>query len=202
MQTRGFDVASTPARQAYQLLTGAVVPRPIAWISTVSKDGVTNLAPFSFFTVVSSDPPIVSYTQIFPTPGTDKDTLTNLRATNECVINFVTTELGDLMNATSKNYAHGESEIDALQIPTIRSQRVDVPGVAASPIRMECSLRDVLAIGNGKVVLLNVVHFEIAEAALTDSGQIDSNVFASLGRMSRNDYVATSNLFEIARPTS
>ncbi|EQC37879.1 hypothetical protein SDRG_04900 [Saprolegnia diclina VS20] len=202
MQTRGFDVASTSARQAYQLLTGAVVPRPIAWISTVSADGVTNLAPFSFFTVVSSDPPIVSYTQLFPTPGTDKDTLTNLRATNECVINFVPIELGELMNATSRNYPHGVSEIDALEIPTIRSTRVQVPGVAASPIRMECSLRDVLEIGNGKLVLLNVLHFEVAEASLTESGQIDSNVFASLGRMSRNDYVATSNLFEIARPTS
>nr|AIG56192.1 secreted protein [Achlya hypogyna] len=195
--------ALTWAAQHGVLSSGIFVGSCVVYfrISTVSATGTTNLAPFSFFTVVSSDPPIVSYTQIFPTPGTDKDTLTNLKATKECVVNFVSAALVDVMNATSAPFPHGVSEIDALGIATIASQKVQVPGVAASPIRMECTLRDVLEIGNGKVVLLEVVHFEVDEALLTERGQIDSNCVSAVGRMSRNDYVATRDLFEIVRPT-
>ncbi|EQC37885.1 hypothetical protein SDRG_04906 [Saprolegnia diclina VS20] len=200
MAFRSFAPSSTAPRQLYHLLTSAVVPRPIAWVSTRSAAGVTNLAPFSFFNVMSIDPPILAITQVYPKPGSDKDTLLNLRATNECVVNFVPAHMAELMNATSKDYPHGVSEIEKLEIPTIQSTQVQVPGVAGSPIRMECTLRDVLEIGNGKTMLLNVIEFQVNQALFSEGDAIDGSRAPTLGRMGNNDYTTTSQLLEMLRP--
>ncbi|OQS03157.1 hypothetical protein THRCLA_04536 [Thraustotheca clavata] len=197
---RSFDPIKTGPRQLYCLLTGAVVPRPIAWVSTMNHQGITNLAPFSFFNVVSVTPPILSITQVFPKPGTDKDTLVSLKETKECVVNFVTSDLAETMNATCKDYPYGVSEIDQLGIPTIESLCVKVPGVAASPIRMECKLRDVLEIGNGKTILLDVMHFAVNDQVLLEDHSIDSAAAVALSRMGRDDYATTHSRFEMPRP--
>ncbi|KDO26380.1 hypothetical protein SPRG_08183 [Saprolegnia parasitica CBS 223.65] len=149
---------------------------------------------------MSIDPPVLSITQVYPKPGEDKDTLVNLRATNECVINFVPADMAELMNATSKDYPHGVSEIDELHIPMIPSTHVNVPGVAASPIRMECKLRDVLEIGNGKTMLLDVLEFQVNQALFSDDDTIDGSRATTLGRMGDNDYTTTSQLLEMLRP--
>ena len=96
-----FDVAQLDAQQNYQLLIGGITPRPIAWISTRSKEGVDNLAPYSFFTVASCNPPVLLYTQVTQRSGNNKDTLQNLLETKECVVNIVNSALLEQMNATS-----------------------------------------------------------------------------------------------------
>ncbi|OQR98032.1 hypothetical protein ACHHYP_09265 [Achlya hypogyna] len=200
MKYRRFCPRATSPKQLYELLTGAVVPRPIAWVSTLSESGVSNLAPFSFFNVVSIEPPVLFITQVFPKPGSDKDTLRNLRATRECVVNVVSADLATAMNATSRDYPSYVSEMEELAIATVASSCVKPPGVAASPIRMECKLRDVLEIGNGKTMLLDVVHFEVAESLITDANALDSTGMAAIGRMGLNDYTIASDLLNMLRP--
>jgi len=135
---------STP--DIYSLLTGGVVPRPIAWVSTRSSQGVDNLAPFSFFTVVSVQPPVLAVVQVNPSNRPAKDTLANLRATKECVVNVVTQDLLDAMNATATEYPPEISEFDAAAIARSTSQWVAPPGVQDAQVRYECRLRDVLVV--------------------------------------------------------
>ncbi|RHY32459.1 hypothetical protein DYB32_002561 [Aphanomyces invadans] len=197
-----FDPASCNGRTLYQLLTGGVVPRPIAWISTINRAGVTNLAPFSFFTVVSVDPPIFAVTQVYPGPHRkNKDTVVNLLETKECVVNVVSDAMAATMNATCADYPYGTSEIDALAIKTVHSSVVRVPGVANSSVRFECTLRDTLDIGNGRVVLLNVVHIAVDNAVLGhDGNSIDTTLTHLVGRLGGDAYARTDDQFSIIRP--
>lgn len=156
-----------PPQDIYRLLTSSVVPRPIAWVSTRSSTGVDNLAPFSFFTIASVQPPVLAIVQLRPPHRPAKDTLVNLRATRECVVNIATSDLLDAMNATAADYPPDISEFDMAQIERCASQWVGVPGVKQACVRHECRLRDVLELGNnpmgGTLILLDVV-----EAASTN----------------------------------
>jgi flavin reductase (DIM6/NTAB) family NADH-FMN oxidoreductase RutF len=107
-----FDVSELDSQQKYRLLNGGVTPRPIAWISTQSEDHIDNLAPYSFFTVASCNPPVLLYTQVTPKSGVDKDTLQNLIATGECVVNIANSYLLEKMNMTSASLNIAENEFD------------------------------------------------------------------------------------------
>lgn len=119
-----FDISERAVQEKYRLLNGGVTPRPIAWISTRSKDGVDNLAPYSFFTVASCNPPVLLYTQVTQRSGIDKDTLQNLRETGECVVNIVNATLLEKMNVTSASIAIDKSEFDLAKVTQSKSCKV------------------------------------------------------------------------------
>lgn len=155
---RDFDPGD---RGTYPLLTAVVVPRPIAWVSSRSADGVDNLAPHSFFTVACARPPIVQFTSVGA-----KDSLRNVRETGEFVVNLAPEPLFEQVNATGTNYPPEISEFDAVGIAREPSRQVAPPRVADSPVAIECTLNRTLELGDSTLVLGDVVHIAIEEAVL------------------------------------
>jgi flavin reductase (DIM6/NTAB) family NADH-FMN oxidoreductase RutF len=198
-----FDPNHIEATQIYQLMVGSITPRPIAWISTLSDTGVLNLAPYSFFTVASCNPPVLTVTQVNPRDRAAKDTLTNLRATKECVVNIVSEELAELMNASCGDYAPDISEFAVLDIESAPSQQVNVAGVKAAKVRFECTLRELVSISSlpmgGHMMLLDVVNIFVNESVLVE-GQIAPHLLNTIGKLGGNLYSTTHERFEMARP--
>ena len=187
----------------YRLLIGAVVPRPIAWVSTLSEGGVTNLAPFSFFTVASCAPPVLAFAQVNPRDNSDKDTLRNLRETKQCVVNVVGFNNAGVMNASCADYPPEVSEFDAVGIATVASLSVSPPGVANAQVRFECTLREIKCIADqpmgGNLILLDVVNIFVDDAVLRD-GNIDTMALDAIGRLAGDSYANTRQTFDLARP--
>ncbi|MBK8973973.1 MAG: flavin reductase family protein [Hahellaceae bacterium] len=195
------ETLSGPA--CYQLLTGAVVPRPIAWISTLSSEGIPNLAPFSFFTVASVYPPVLAVTQVNPRNKPEKDTLVNVRATRECVVNVVSHALLTEMNISSGEYPAGVNEFEIAGLDRIASQRVNAPGVTQAPVRFECRLREIITVGTtpsaGQMMLLDVVHFSVDDRCLNGE-TIDSRLLDAIGKLGGDGYSTTRDRLDLARP--
>ncbi|GGY85728.1 flavin reductase [Cellvibrio zantedeschiae] len=198
-----FDPRLIEAAQCYKLMVGSITPRPIAWISSLSSTGVLNLAPYSFFTVASCNPPVLAVTQVNPRDRAAKDTLTNLRATGECVVNIVSEDQAAIMNASCGNYPPEISEFSALNIASEPSHSVKVAGVKAANVRFECKLREVLAVSSlpmgGHMMLLDVVSIYVNESVLVD-GQIAPHLLNTIGKLGGDLYTATHEQFEMARP--
>lgn len=197
------DTENLSGPACYQLLTGAVVPRPIAWISTLSSEGIPNLAPFSFFTVASVYPPVLAVTQVNPRNKPEKDTLVNVRATRECVVNVVSHTLLNEMNRSSGEYPAGVNEFEIAGLETVASQRVNVPGVALAPARFECRLREIITVGTtpsaGQMMLLDVVHFSVDDRCLNGE-TIDSRLLDAIGKLGGDGYSTTRDRLDLARP--
>jgi flavin reductase (DIM6/NTAB) family NADH-FMN oxidoreductase RutF len=166
----------------------------------VSSRGVTNVAPYSFYTVASTNPPILSVTQVNPSDGSTKDTLSNLLETKECQVNLVTQDLAEIMNGSSGSYPRDTSEFDLLGIPTIAGQKVQAPGVAPALARMECKLREVIHLGNGSVMFLDVLQFIVDERVQSDAAPIDNTKMVAVGKIGGNGYATTKDMFELERP--
>lgn len=198
-----FDPSNIDITHCYKLMVGSITPRPIAWISSLSAAGVLNLAPYSFFTVASCNPPVLAVTQVNPRDRAAKDTLTNLRATQECVVNIVSENLADIMNASCGDYPPDVSEFVALRIVSEASTKVSVAGVKAAPVRFECRLREVLEVSSlpmgGHMMLLDVVNIYVDESVLLD-GQIAPRLLNSIGKLGADWYTKTQDRFELARP--
>jgi flavin reductase (DIM6/NTAB) family NADH-FMN oxidoreductase RutF len=191
----------------YKILIGSVVPRPIGWISTVDEAGRPNLAPFSFFNVVCPKPPTVLFCpMIRGTDGNTKDTLNNVKATGEFVVNIVTEELVPAMIASSVEIAADVNEFELTGLKTAPSVVVKPPRVAQSPIHFECKLTQIVEIGNnrggGSVVIGEIVHLHVDERVLFDEDKIDLKALKPVGRLARSAYVRVTDLFEIERPKS
>ena len=182
---------------AYRLLSTAVTPRPIGWISTTSEAGVDNLAPYSFFNVVAIDPPIVMFAPVGSTEL--KDTPRNVRETKQFVVNVVTRDLVEQMNATSATLPPGENEFDHVDIERAASVAVDPPRVAAANAAFECELYDWIEVGGSVLILGEVVHAHVDESVLTD-GQVDIESLDTVGRLSGSQYASTAERFSIDRP--
>lgn len=198
-----YNTSELDMAQLYPLLVGGIIPRPIAWVSTRSSQGIDNLAPYSFFSVASCTPPVLTMTQINAQPESDKDTLRNLKETQECVINIVSADLAEIMNASCANYAQDESEFEALKIAACNSQAVTVKGVAQAKVRYECRLKDVIALsdqpGGGKLILLDVLHIYVDDM-LIQEGTIQSEKLNAVGKLGGNEYTYASADFGLARP--
>ncbi len=198
-----YATHALPPQDIYRLLTSSVVPRPIAWVSTRSSTGVDNLAPFSFFTIASVQPPVLAIVQLRPPHRPAKDTLVNLRATRECVVNIATSDLLDAMNATAADYPPDISEFDMAQIERCASQWVGVPGVKQACVRHECRLRDVLELGNnpmgGTLILLDVVGSSVNESLLQDGALVPARL-DTLGKLGADWYCYTREQCERQRP--
>jgi flavin reductase (DIM6/NTAB) family NADH-FMN oxidoreductase RutF len=208
-----FDVSELDGPEKYRLLTGGITPRPIAWISTCSKEGVDNLAPYSFFTVASCNPPVLLYTQVTQRSGIDKDTLQNLMATGECVVNIVNADLLEKMNQTSASLIADDSEFEFASIDRCSSINVTPHSVKDSPIRYECTLREVISIGDsfkgdsssgkpasgGTVILLDVKFVYVRDDLYAD-GNIDQQLIDTVGKMGGDAFSLAANTVELKRP--
>jgi len=192
-------------RELYRTLLIAVGPRPIAWVSTLSKSGVPNLAPFSFFNVVSSHPPMLGFSpgiRRLPDGTEPKGTLVNIRETGEFVVNLVTFELAEVMNVTSGEYEHGINEFDVAGIATRPSQIVRPHQVEGSPVSFECKLDRILDFGNpvsNSLVIGEIVALHIEDRVLHE-GQLGMDSLDLIGRMGGAQYTRTTNRFEMQRP--
>jgi flavin reductase (DIM6/NTAB) family NADH-FMN oxidoreductase RutF len=203
-----FDPAHHPQRQIYKLMTGIIVPRPIALVSTVDAEGNANLAPFSFFAGVGSAPPTVLFCPALRPAGTNqsgerKDTLRNVEQTREFVINVVSETIAAQSNLTAAEVAPEVNEFNLSGLTPVASELVKPPRVAESPAQMECKLMKVIYTGDqpasGVIVLGEVVLFHVREDLVEDF-RVDPSKLDAVGRMAGNTWVRTKDRIELIRP--
>jgi flavin reductase (DIM6/NTAB) family NADH-FMN oxidoreductase RutF len=200
-----LDFEKLTPRESYPWLINAINPRPIAWVSTISAAGQTNLAPFSFFQGVCANPPTLLFTGANDRTGRKKDSVINVEQVPEFVVNIVSYALRDVMNQTSASLPYGESEFEKFNIATAPSSRVRPPRVAQAPVAFECRLDRIVRIGagplGGNVVFGTVLCMHVSEDVLGADGQIDPHKLDTIGRMGGDFYTRTTELFTIKRPT-
>lgn len=201
-----IDVSDLSPREAYAYLSNAVAPRPICFASTIDKAGNVNLSPYSFFNVVSGDPPVMVFApQLSGRDGSSKDTLNNVLEVPEVVINVVPHALVEQMSLSSTAYPPGVNEFIKSGLTEVRSDVVAPPRVGECPVAFECKVDQVISLGDGpmagNLVLARVVRIHVREEVLTD-GKLDPRKLDLVGRMGGNDYVRASGdaLFEIPKP--
>ncbi len=199
-----LDFTQLPARDVYNWMVSTILPRPIAWVSTISADGRTNLAPFSFFQGVCSNPPTLMFVPVNLRDGAKKDTVRNIEAVPEFVVNLVPHALAESMNACAALLPYGESEFEKFGIAATPSQRVRPPRVAASPVSFECTLDRFVHIGEGPLAAnvvfgrIQVVH--VNDAILGPDGKPDAAKLDLIGRLGGEAYARTTDRFSIKRP--
>lgn len=190
----------TPS-QVYAWMIRAITPRPIAWVSTVSKSGISNLAPFSYFAGVSSKPASLVFSCANRPDGSPKDTLRNLQAIPQFVVNIVSQDLAEAMAKTSTELSYEESEFEFAGLESQPSQRVRPPGVRLAPIRMECEVMQVIPVGEeaggSHLVLGKILLLDIDDKVLDANGKIDPDKLDSIGRMGGRMYCRTRDRFEM-----
>jgi flavin reductase (DIM6/NTAB) family NADH-FMN oxidoreductase RutF len=185
-------------------MTTVIAPRPIAWVSTIAADGRTNLAPFSFFQGVTSNPPTLMFVPVNNRDGQPKDTVRNIQQVPEFVINVVSYALAGPMNATSATLPYGESEAEKFGIAMTPSTKVRPPRVAAAPVAFECTLDRIVNIGEGPlaahVVFGRIQLVHLSDTVVGADGRIDSAKLDLIGRLSGDLYCRTTERFAIKRP--
>jgi len=192
-----IDPTQIATKDLHQYMLSAVAPRPIAFASTISTDGVPNLAPYSFFNAFSSNPPIVIFSSNRRVANnTTKDTLKNIQDTGEVVINVVSHAIVRQMAVASIEYAADVSEFDKAGFTPLASEMIRPFRVAESPVHMECRVDQILPLGDqggaGNLIICNIVLMHIAEAVLNEKGRIDPHKIDLMGRMGRMYYVRAS----------
>jgi len=196
--------AEHDVRNIYKLMVGVIVPRPIAFVSSVSPEGIPNLAPFSFFTGISANPPTVCFSpMIRSSDGNRKDTLNNIEATGEFVINVVSEEISVPMNISSIEFPPDVDEFREAGLTPIESDLVKPPRVKESPVNMECRLVQVVHVSpkplGGSLVIGEILRFHIRDE-LFDNFRIDPDKLHPIGRMAGSNYVRTTDRFDLVRP--
>lgn len=205
---QSFSAADLSPTENHKLLAGSVVPRPIAWVSTVDTNGVRNLAPYSWFTAVSANPPVVCFCPALREAKdglrATKDTLENVRAVGEFVVNIVSDETVEAMNQTAAQLPPKEDEFLRAGVTAVPSEMVRPPRVEEAKVQMECRLRQIVEIsglvGGGSIVLGEVVRFHINDAVLGPGFHIVQAELRAVGRMAGATYVHTSDRFDLERP--
>ncbi|WP_116202324.1 flavin reductase family protein [Amycolatopsis circi] len=192
---KDFDPAQLAPNAFYHLMTATVVPRPIAWVSSTSRAGVDNLAPHSFFTVASAAPAVLQFTSVGR-----KDTLRNVEATRQFVVNLAPEPLFEQINATGADFPPEMSEFDEAGLTREPSLKVRPPRVAESPVAFECELHSTVGFGRSTVVFGRVVHLAVNEDVLDgDHPMIDR--LRPLSRLGRDEWGTLGGIRELARPT-
>ena len=195
-----ISIDNLSLQERYKLMTGAIVPRPIAWVSSLSKDGKPNLAPFSYFNAVSANPPVLMFSSGMHSDDRPKDTMVNIEATEEFVVNIVTEAVVDAMNASAVVAPHGVSEFDFAGVTEAPSQTVKAPRVLESPVQFECSLMDIYRVGNNSVVFGRIGHIHVSDEVLLESYKIDPEALRPVGRLAGTTYSRVRDLFDLQRP--
>jgi flavin reductase (DIM6/NTAB) family NADH-FMN oxidoreductase RutF len=200
-----IDPSTREPLDVYRLLSGCILPRPIAFVSTISTDGVRNLAPFSFFTVASANPPIVAFCpMVRGGERPKKDTLLNIEATKEFVVNICSEDFAAQMNATAGEYPPSVDEFELSGLTPVASDLVKPARVKESRVSMECKLHQLVPVSDqflgGTMVLGEVVRFHVRDGLANSIGEIDADQLDAIGRMAGPFYVRTKDRFEMIRP--
>lgn len=199
-----LDFGSLPARTVYNLLTSAVTPRPIAWVTTVSKEGVVNAAPYSFFNVMGHEPPTVALGLLRHQSRGTKDTAANILDTGEFVVNLVPAALAGPMNMTAADYAPDEDEIALAGLAPLASRVVRPPRIDGCPVALECASHTSIMTGPGQFVVIGrVLSMHVRDDVLLDParGYIDAPALDLISRMHGSGWYARStDLFQLERP--
>jgi flavin reductase (DIM6/NTAB) family NADH-FMN oxidoreductase RutF len=198
-----LDPASMSERENYKFLIGSIIPRPIAFVTTISKDGVLNGAPFSYFNIVSSNPPMISLS-IQGSAGRQKDTARNIIESKQFVVHIVDEQNVEKINKTAASLPPDQSEIELANLTPVESVKISVPGVKEAKIRMECSLEHSLELGGTdtpgcELIIGKVVQFHI-NSDIYENGRIDPKGLAAVSRLAGNNYAKIGEIFEIERP--
>ncbi|MDQ0971330.1 flavin reductase (DIM6/NTAB) family NADH-FMN oxidoreductase RutF [Neobacillus niacini] len=198
-----IDPAALSERENYKFLIGSIIPRPIAFVTTISKNDVLNGAPFSYFNIVSSNPPMISLS-IQRSSGSQKDTARNIIESKQFVVHIVDEQNVEKINKTAANLPPQESEIEAADLTPVKSVKISVPGVKEAKIRMECLLEHSLELGGLEtpgtdIIIGKVIQFYI-ESDIYQNGRIDPKALAAVSRMAGNYYAKIGEMFEIERP--
>jgi flavin reductase (DIM6/NTAB) family NADH-FMN oxidoreductase RutF len=199
-----IDPTSQSVQDNYKLLIGSIVPRPIALVSTLSSEGVLNAAPFSFFNIVTANPPMVAIS-VQRKQGDRKDTSRNAIAAGEFVVHIADEDYIEAINVTAASLPPDESEVALAGLTAIPSERVSVPGIAEAKIRMECVLEQALPLGGTEespacdLLIGRVVRFHVAES-LYGNGRINAEALRPVSRLAGNDYAKLGEQFTIDRP--
>lgn len=204
-----FHPEALSVRNRYKLLIGAIVPRPIAFVSTISAAGATNLAPFSFFNGVGSNPMTLLFCPANHPDGSEKDTLRNCKpveegGTGEFVVNVAVESYATAVAAAAEALSPDQSEFDLVGLASAPSRVVRPPRVAQSPIAFECQTMEIVRTnpgrpGGGNVVLGRVVHVFVRDDLVNDRMHIDPDRLAAIGRMGGAGYVTTRDRFDMPR---
>lgn len=199
-----FDPADVRPSVFYQRMIHSIVPRPIAWVSTRSIDGLANVAPFSYFTGVGSRPPSLLFCPANNRHGESKDTLRNIEQTNEFAVNIATFDLAEKMNASAAGLPPDESEFDFCNLTAVDSFKIGAPRVLESPVQFECRTLQVLNIGEGpggaNIVIGEVVYMHIDDSVVGAKDLVDPDLLDAVGRMGGLSYCRTGDRFELPRP--
>lgn len=200
-----FNPQEISQTERYKLCTGSILPRPIAWVSSMDEAGRLNVAPYSFFTVASTNPLILLFCPQLPAPHQPKDTLRNVQTVGEFVINLTNEETGAAMSRSAASLPYGESEFAYAGLTPAPSEVVRVPRVAEAPIAFECRLHHVVMLGRdekgGGAVVFGEVQNIFVRDALYDAERhyILQEVFKPIGRLAGNGYVRVTDTFELKR---
>lgn len=199
-----IDFTVLSPRDAYNWMADTITPRPIAWVSTISKDGKHNLAPFSFFNGITGSPPTLMFSAVANRGGVKKDTVRNIEETGEFVVNLVPHALTEQMNACAALLPHGESEFEAFGIASSAATRVKPFLVSEAPVAFECTLHTVVSVGEGggaaSVVFGKIVAAHVKDAIIGADGRVDPALLDTVGRLGGEYYVTTRDRFTLKRP--
>ena len=202
-----LDLAQMTSQERYRLLVASVIPRPIAFVTTLDENGVTNLAPFSYFNVITSRPALISISigqREWQGKRQKKDTLKNIEATGQFVINLAVEGLLAAVNDASADYPPGVSEIEALKLTTVASAKVRPPRIHESPVHLECELSRVIMLGDEPqvgLVIGEVVHYHADPSVVDAATKLPvAERLRPLARMGGAEYAGLGEIFVQARP--
>ncbi len=198
-----IDPQGTAVSDIYKLLIGAIVPRPIAFVSSMNAGGGCNLAPFSFFTAISANPPVICFSPMVRAGGGRKDTLRNIEATGEFVVNVVSEDFAEQMNVCSGDYPPEVDEFAVSGLTAVASELVKPPRVGESRVSMECRLLQIVEVSvkplGGSLVIGEVLRFHVADAVMQNF-RIDADALRPIGRMGGPSYAKVTDRFDMIRP--
>ncbi len=198
-----FDPSMNTERENYKLLIGSIIPRPIAFVTSLGKDGTLNGAPFSYFNIVSSNPPMISLS-IQRNGGKQKDTARNILETKEFVVHIVDQDNVEKVNETAASLPPDQSEIERAQLTPVQSTQISVPGIKEAKVRFECTLEHSVELGGEDstgcdLLIGKVVQFHIDDD-IHENGRINPLALGAVSRLAGQSYAKIGEIFELERP--
>lgn len=196
-----IDFSKIDARTRYKMMTGSIIPRPIAWVNTVNEDGSINTAPFSFFNGVSDEPPAVMVSIGDKTSGGEKDTLINIRRQREFVVNMCDEETVEAMSFTAGDFPYGFEEARTWGLHFVDSVNVAVPRLKEAPVAFECKLLQLVRVGLYTMVIGEIVSMFVRDDLCVDDYKIHFGRYRAVGRLAGSGYAYIRDLFAVDRAT-